>query len=150
MVFRLFSQNYSKELLQIAYVNRKSCILSNAKDRRFKKFSFYLIARIDGVKTCKNWVLRQFLSLKYLYDMVQNQRTIVVTESWKNSWGLILWPIFLIFFSLGQKKAEFSENPHLTWVIFIRKCPKFWNDAEKWPKFQLFEVEFFSLHVLNW
>ena len=38
MVFRLFSQNYSKDLLQIAYVNRKLCILSNAKDHRFKKF----------------------------------------------------------------------------------------------------------------
>ena len=37
MVFRLFSKNYYKDLLQIAYVNRQSYILSNAKKRRFRK-----------------------------------------------------------------------------------------------------------------
>ena len=86
MVFRLFSQNYSKELLQIAYVNRKLCILSNAKDRRFKKFSFYLISRIDGVKTCKNWFLRQFLEfeasvcLDTAYSLSTEQ--FLVVEEW--------------------------------------------------------------------
>ena len=29
-----------------------------------KKFSFYLISRIDGVKTCKNWFLRHFFEFE--------------------------------------------------------------------------------------
>ena len=29
-----------------------------------EKFSFYLISRIDDVKTCKNWFLRQFLEFE--------------------------------------------------------------------------------------
>ena len=37
MVFRVFSQNYSKDLLQIAYVSRQLCILSNAKNRGSRK-----------------------------------------------------------------------------------------------------------------
>ena len=55
IVFQLCSQNNFQELLQIAYVNRKLCTLSNAKDCRSKKFSFYLISRIDGVEMCKNF-----------------------------------------------------------------------------------------------
>jgi hypothetical protein len=51
-------------LLQIAYVNRQLCILSNAKRKFPEKFSFYLILRIDDVKTCKNWFLRQFLEFE--------------------------------------------------------------------------------------
>ena len=31
-----------------------------------KKFSFYLILRIDGVKTCKNWYLSPFLEFEAL------------------------------------------------------------------------------------
>ena len=61
MVFRVSSQNYSKDFLEIAYVNRRWCILSNAKNRRSKKFSFYFISHIDGVKRCKNWFLSQLL-----------------------------------------------------------------------------------------
>jgi len=50
-------------LLQIAYVNRKLCILCK-KTAGSKKFSFYLISRIVGVKTCKNWFLREFLEFE--------------------------------------------------------------------------------------
>ena len=71
MVFRLFSQNYSKELLQIAYVNRKLCILSNAKDRRFKKNSPSTSFRIlTALKHVKTRFLANFLSLKHLYDLI--------------------------------------------------------------------------------
>ena len=86
MVFRLSSQNYSKELLQISYVNRKLCILGNANDRRSKKFSFYLISRIYGVQRCKNWFLRQFLEfeasvcLDTAYSLSTEQ--FLVVEEW--------------------------------------------------------------------
>ena len=86
MVFRVFSQNYSKDLLQIAYVNRQLCILSNAKNRRSKKFSFYLISRIDGVKTCKNWFSRQFLEFEayVCLDTAYSESTeqFLVVEEW--------------------------------------------------------------------
>ena len=60
MVFQVFSQNYWKHLLQFAYVNRQFCILSNAKRTAGpEKFSFYLLSRIYGVKTYKNWLFKQ-------------------------------------------------------------------------------------------
>ena len=64
MVFRDFTENYSNDLLQIAYISRHLCILSNPKIHRSEKFSLYLISRINGVKMCKNLFLSQLLEFE--------------------------------------------------------------------------------------